>query len=144
MCNFVKQKWSFLCNSKAKCQCISMWYYLYIYFNFQLVQPLSPCPTLCDPMECSVPGLPVLNHLLEFAQIHIHWANDAMQPSCPLSSSPPALNFSQASVSFPMSQLLASGGQSVGASASAISASNGYSQLTSFRVDWFDLQFSRP
>ena len=48
-------------------------------------------------------------------------------------------NFSQASVSFPMSQLLASGGQSVGASASAISSSNEYSGLISYRINWFDL-----
>ena len=45
------------------------------------------CPTLCDPIECSTPDFPVLQHLLEFAQTHVHWAGDAMQPSHPLLSS---------------------------------------------------------
>ena len=54
------------------------------------------CPTLCDPMDCSMPGLPVLHYVPEFAQTHVHWINDAIQPSYPLSSpSPPAFNLSQ-------------------------------------------------
>ena len=54
------------------------------------------CPTLRSPMDCSTPGFPVLNHLLEFAQTHVHWVGDATQPSHPLSSpSPPAFNLSQ-------------------------------------------------
>jgi len=51
------------------------------------------CPTLCDPMNCSTPGLPVHHHLLEFTQTHIHQVSDAIQPSHLLSSpSPPALS----------------------------------------------------
>ena len=54
------------------------------------------CPTLCDPMNCSTPGLPVHHQLLESTQTHVHWVGDAIQPSHPLSSpSPPALNLSQ-------------------------------------------------
>ena len=54
------------------------------------------CPTLCDPMNRRMPGLPVHNQLLESAQTHVHWVGDAIQPSHPLSSpSPPALNLSQ-------------------------------------------------
>ena len=54
------------------------------------------CLTLCDPMDCSTPGLPVLHYLLELAQNHVHWVGDAIQPSHPLSSpSPPVLNLSQ-------------------------------------------------
>ena len=54
------------------------------------------CPTLCDPMDSSTPGFPVLHYLPEFAQTHGHWVHDAIQPSHPLSPpSPPALNFSQ-------------------------------------------------
>ena len=54
------------------------------------------CPTLCDPIECSTPGLPVHHQLLEFTHTHVHWVGDATQPSHPLSSpSPPALNLSQ-------------------------------------------------
>ena len=54
------------------------------------------CPTLCDPMDCSTPGLPVHHQLPEFTQTHVHWVGDAIQPSHPLSSpSPPAFNLSQ-------------------------------------------------
>ena len=54
------------------------------------------CPTLYDPMDCSTPGLPVLHHLPELAQTHVHWVSDAIQPSHPLSSSSlPAFNLSQ-------------------------------------------------
>ena len=75
------------------------------------------CLTLCNPMDCSTPGFPVLPSLLELAQIHVHWINDTIQPSYPLPpSSPLALNFLPASGSFPMSQLFASGGQSIGVS----------------------------
>ena len=54
------------------------------------------CPTLCDPMNRSTPGLPVHHQLPEFTQTHVHRVSDAMQPSHPLSSpSPPAPNPSQ-------------------------------------------------
>ena len=54
------------------------------------------CPTLCDPMNHSTPGLPVHHHLPEFTQIHIHRVSDSIQPSHPLlSPSPPAPNPSQ-------------------------------------------------
>ena len=54
------------------------------------------CPTLCNPMKCSTPGFPILQHLLEFTQTNVHWVGDAIQPSHPLSSpSPPAFNLSQ-------------------------------------------------
>ena len=54
------------------------------------------CLTFWDPMDCSMPGFPVLHRLPELAQTHVHWVGDAIQPSYPLSSpSPPALNLSQ-------------------------------------------------
>ena len=54
------------------------------------------CLTLCDPMDCSSPGFPVLHYLLEFTQTHDHGVGDAIQPSHPLSSSSsPAFNLSQ-------------------------------------------------
>ena len=54
------------------------------------------CLTLWDPMNCSMPGLPVHHQLLEFTQTHVRWVGDAIQPSHPLSSpSPPALSLSQ-------------------------------------------------
>ena len=54
------------------------------------------CPTLCDPMDCSMPGFPVHHKLLEFTQTHVHWVGDAIQPSHPLSfPSLPACTLSQ-------------------------------------------------
>ena len=62
--------------------------------QFSLVS--QSCPTLCDPMDCSMPGLPVHHQHPEFTQTHVHWVSDAIQPSHPLSfPSPPALNLSQ-------------------------------------------------
>ena len=54
------------------------------------------CPTLCDPMDCGIPGIPVHHQLPELAQTHIHWVSEAIQPSHPLVSPyPPAFNLSQ-------------------------------------------------
>ena len=73
------------------------------------------CPTLCDPKNCSMPGLPVHHQLLEFTQTHVHWVGDATQPSHPLLfPSPPALKSFPASGSFQMSRIFASDGQSIG------------------------------
>ena len=77
------------------------------------------CPTLYNPMNSSKPGLPVHHQLPEFTQTHVHQVGDATQGSHPLSSpSPPDLSFSQHQGFFPMSQLFASGGQSIGVSGS--------------------------
>ena len=73
---------------------------------------------LWDPMNCSTPGFPVHHQLPELAQTHIHWVSDAIQPSHPQSSpSPTAFNFSQHQGLFQWI-ISASGGQSIGASAS--------------------------
>ena len=60
------------------------------------VQFSQSCPTLCNPMNCSMPGLPVHHQVLEFTQTHVHWVSDTIQPSHPLlPPSPPAFNLSQ-------------------------------------------------
>ena len=65
-------------------------------FPFCCCSVTQPCLTLRDPMDSSTPGFPVLHHLPEPAQTHVHWVSDAIQPSRPLSSpSPPALSLSQ-------------------------------------------------
>ena len=74
--------------------------YIHIQFSTQAVIQFSSvaqsCPTLCDPMNSSTPGLPVLHQLPQSTQTHVHQVGDAIQPSHPLSSpSPPALNLSQ-------------------------------------------------
>ena len=67
-----------------------------LFSSFCCFSVAQSCLALCDPMDCSTPGFPVLHHLPEFAQIHIHCVGDALQPSHPLPSpSPPALNLSQ-------------------------------------------------
>ena len=64
--------------------------------SVQFSSVAQSCLTLCDPMNCSTPGLPVHHQLPEFTQTHVHWVGDAIQPSHPLASpSPPALNLSQ-------------------------------------------------
>ena len=86
------------------------------------------CPTLCDPMDCSMPGLPVHHQLPEFTQTHIHQVGDAIQPSHNLSSpSPPAFNLSQCQGLF---KDFASGGQRFEVSAST-------SVLPMNIQDWF-------
>ena len=79
----------------------SYFYYIlyFLYFvkcsGHSSVQSLSQVE-LCDPMDCSMPGLPVHHQLLQLAQIHVHRVGDAIQPSHPLlSPSPPAFNLSQ-------------------------------------------------
>ena len=70
--------------------------YIYLYLYLYLRSVTQSCPTLCDPMNCSTPGLPVHHQLQEFTQTHVHWVSDAIQPSHPLSSpSPLAPNPSQ-------------------------------------------------
>ena len=91
------------------------------------------CLTLCDHMNCSTPGLPVHHQLPELTQTHVHWVGDAIQPSqssvVPFSS---CLQSFPESESFSMSRFFASGGQSIGVSASA-------SVLPMNIQDWFPL-----
>ena len=65
-------------------------------YTYQFSSVAQSCPTLCDPVNRSTPGLPVHHQLPEFTQTHVHRVSDAMQPSHPLASpSPPAHNPSQ-------------------------------------------------
>ena len=102
------------------------------FYRRELILSWGPCPytcccsvtqlsaTLCNPMDCSKPSLLVPHHLLKFVQIHFHWISDAIQPSHPLlPSSPSAFNLSQNEGLFQRVGCLPSGGQSIGASASA-------------------------
>ena len=80
--------------------------------SVQFSSATQSCPTLCDPMNCSTPSLPVHHQLLESTQTHVHRVGDATQPSHPLSSPSPALNLSH------HQGLFASGGRSIGVSTS--------------------------
>ena len=106
-----------------------------VFSSVQFSSVAQSCPTLCDPMNCSTPGLPVHHQLLEFAHTHVHRVGDTIQPSHPLLyPSPPALNASQHQ-SFPMSQLFAWGDQSTGVSASV-------SSLPKNTQDWSPLEWT--
>ena len=96
-------------------------------------------PTLCNPMDCSMPGLPVYHQLLEFIQTQVHWVGDAIQPSHPLSlPSPPTLSLSQHQGLF---KRVSSSHQvaKVWGFSFSISPSNESSGLISFRMNWLDL-----
>ena len=101
-----------------------------------VVQTLSHV-WLCDPMNCSMPGFPVLHHHLEFAQTHDHWVSDAIQTSHPLGPFSSCPQSFPASGSLPVSQLFASGGQSIGSFSFNISPSNEHPGLIC--LDWLDL-----
>ena len=95
------------------------------------------CPALCDPMDCSTPGLPVHHQLQEFAQTHGHRVGDTIQPSHPLSSpSPPAFNLAQHQG---LESVLHIRWPRYWSFSFSISSSNDYSELISFRMDWLDL-----
>ena len=96
------------------------------------------CPTLCDPMDCSPPGFPVLHYLPEFTQTHVHWVREAIQPSHPLSPSSPVLNLSQNQGLF---QWVSSSHQVAKVLELQLQHQSfqQYSGLISFRIDWFDL-----
>ena len=88
-------------------------------YTVQFSSVAQSCPTLCNPMNHSMPGLPVHHQLPDFTQTHVHRVGDAIQPShpvVPFSSCPQSL---PASESFPMSQIFAWGGQSTRVSALA-------------------------
>ena len=70
----------------------SWFIYIYIYICCTVAKS---CLTLCDPMDCSIPGFPFLHFLPGFAQTHVHWVSDAIQPSHSLSPSSPAFNLPQ-------------------------------------------------
>ena len=93
----------------------------------------------CNPTDCSTPGSPVLCHLLGFAQIHVHWVSDAIEPSHLLLPFSFCCHSFPASGSFPMSRLFASGGQNIRSFSFIINPSSDYSGLVSFRIQWFNL-----
>ena len=97
-----------------------------------------------DPIDCSTPGSSVLHYLLEFAQIHVHWVGDTVQPSHPLLPLLLLPSVFPSIIAFQMSQLFAAGGESIGVSASTsvlpINTQGWFTLgLITFRTDWFDI-----
>ena len=98
--------------------------------------------TLGSPMDCSMPGFPVLHHLPEFAQTHVHQVGDTIQPSHLLSlTSPPVFNLSQHQerTVFSNESVLCIRWPKYWSFSFSISPSKEYSVLISLRIHWFDL-----
>ena len=107
--------------------------------SIQIRSVAQSCPTLCDPMNHSMPGLPVHHQLPEFTQTHVHRVSDAIQPSHPLfSPSPPAPNPSQHQ-SLSNESNLRMRWPKYWSFSFSISPSNEHPGLISFRMDWLDL-----
>ena len=124
-----------ICSSK-----ISDVIYLFMYHVCVLFSSATQsCPTLCNPMNCSMPDLPAHHQLLEFTQTHVHWVGDAIQPSHPLSSPllPPSI-FSSIRV-FSNESVLLIRWPKYWSFSFSISPSSEHPGLISFRMDWLDL-----
>ena len=107
--------------------------------SVQFSSVAQSCPTPCDPINLSTPGLPVHHQLPEFTQIHIHRVRDAIQPFHPLSSpSPPAPNPSQLRV-FSNESILPIRWPKYWSFSFSIIPSKEHPRLISFRMDWLDL-----
>ena len=106
----------------------------------QFSSAAQSCLTLCNPMNCSTPGLPVHHQLPNFTQTQVHRVSDTIQPSHPLSSpSPPAFNLSQNQGLYSNEPALHMRWPKYSCFSVNISPSNEYSGLISFRMDWLDL-----
>ena len=109
-------------------------------YSVQFSSVAQSCPTLCNPMNLSTPGLPVHHHLLQFTQTHAHWVGDVIQPSHPLlSPSPPTPNPSQHLGLFQWVNSLHMRWPKYWSFSFSISPSNEHPGLISFRRDWLDL-----
>ena len=107
--------------------------------SVQFSSVAQSCPTLCDPVNRSTPGLPVHHQLLEFTQTHVHRVSDAIHTSHALSSLlllppiPPSIRV------FSNESTLRMRWPEYWSFSFSISPSNEYSRLISFRIDWFDV-----
>ena len=97
------------------------------------------CPTLCDHMDCSTPGLPVHHQPLQLAQTHVYQVSDAIQPSHPLSYPSPLASIFPSIRGFSNESVLHIRWPKYWSFSFNISPSNEYSGLISFRMDWLDL-----
>ena len=112
---------------------------LCVILSVQFSSVAQLCPTLCDPVDCCTPGIPVHCQLPEFTQTHVHWISNAIQPSHPLPSpSSPAFNLSQHLGLFSESALCIRWPEYWSFSFS-MSPSNEHPGPISFRMDWLDL-----
>ena len=117
----------------------SSWLPCQNYITIYCCSVTQSCPTLCDTMDCSTPVFPVLRYLLNFAQTHAHWVNDASKqlifcfPLFLLPSIFPGIRV------FSSDSALQIRWPNYWSFSFSISPSNEYSGLVAFRMDWFDL-----
>ena len=107
--------------------------------SVQFSSVTQSCPTLCDPMNRSTPGLPVHHQLLEFTQNHVHRVGDAIQPSHPLSSPSPPPPIPPSIRVFSNESALRMRWPKYGSFSFSIIPSKEIPGLISFRMDWLDL-----
>ena len=113
----------------------TLWKFIFMHF----ISVAQSCPSLCDPMNRSTPGLPVHHHLPEFTQTHVHEVGDAIQPSHPLSSPfPPVPNPSQHQ-SLSNESTLCMRCPRYWSFSFSIIPSKEHPGLILFRMDWLDL-----
>ena len=121
---------------------ISVWLYFWVLYPFLLISVqfssvAQSCLTLCSPVDCRMPGLPVHHQLPEFTQTHVNRVSDAIQPSHPLSSPSPTSIFPSIRV-FLNESVLCMRRPKYWSFSFSISPSNEYSGLISSRKDWLD------
>ena len=117
--------------------CNILWFYS---CPVQFSSIAQSCPTLCNTMNRSTPGLPVHHQLPELTQTHVYWVSDTIQPFHPLSSpSPPAFNLSQYQGLFKWVSSSHEVAKNIGVSASTSVHPMNTQGLISFRMDWLDL-----
>ena len=107
--------------------------------SVQFSSVTQSCPTLWDPMNCSLPGLPVHHQLPEFTQNHVHWVSDAIQPSHPLSSPSPSAPTPPSITVFSNESTLCMRWPKYWSFSFSIIPSKEHLRLISFRMDWLDL-----
>ena len=107
--------------------------------SVQLNSVTQSCPTLCDPMDCSTPGLPVHHQLPEFTQTHVHRVGDGIQPSHPLSSPLLLPSIFPRTRVFSNESALHIRWPKCWSFSFSISSSNEHPGLFSSRMDWLDL-----
>ena len=136
--------WRLSSTNKLK-KMLGVFHFLHVCIKSQATRPVQlssvtqSYPTLCSPMDCSMPGLPVHHQLPKPTQTHVHHVGDVIQPSHPLSSpSPPSFNLAQHQ-GFSNESVLHIRWPKYWSFSFSINPSNEYSGLISFRMDWLDL-----
>ena len=112
---------------------------MYVFHSVQFSSITQSCLTLCDPMDCSMPGLPVHHQLPEFTQTHVHWVGDVIQQSHPLLSPSPLPSIFPSTRVFSNEPVLRIKWPKYWSFSFSIRPSDEYSGLISLRMDWFDL-----